>query len=502
MLILEIITVVLTLAIAGNTILHMIGLERSRTNLAPRPKGPESHILQPITPFILIVIPVLREQNTISSTLRHFQSMDYPRSRYAIIVSTTERESQERKHLRQIVPTLIDSIHRSSSYAELEEVLLGVLPKSIMSHVFLRRHVIQPEELLALYDSQPSTQEVAEQWVEQYKHAHGEQGCYSVYCVCTPDSHGNRATQINFAVWWAIQNLPEKPDIIGIYDADSRPESSSLVLAAISLQNLRVGCCQQPLQYLDAANELSAQGANPILVGNALWQTTWSLIREWPILDSYEHWVMNRRSSKFHRSLYLNGHGEFLTRELWEQLSGVPEGVTTDGIQLGYRLSMLGIPVKPLWCFCSDEVPKRLKALFMQHMRWYAGNLEFLVALKWASNHSATPSILQILDNIMLNIKWAFGLPIVVVTFILLFFGINGTLRFILLGSLVATMLIYTYALPFWATRIPGIAVRVRLIDWAALPLAIAFKSLGPLALVCIRLLNLEKSIKLAKVER
>lgn len=181
---------------------------------------------------------------------------------------------------------------------------------------------------------------------------------------CEADApEGDRASQLNHAV--RVMRRFCSPQLVGVYDADSIPEPTSLEEAACRYLDSRETVWQQPASFIKAANRLAGDSANPVLVANALYLSVWTMIRELP------RWISHHTSHgmrPFWRNDYLIGHGQYLPFPVYEKFA-FPEGEVTDGIQLGYRLTGSAYGIGPLFSFCIDDVPHQVTQLISQHKR-------------------------------------------------------------------------------------------------------------------------------------
>jgi cellulose synthase/poly-beta-1,6-N-acetylglucosamine synthase-like glycosyltransferase len=408
--------VFLSCLLAARTATAAGGLALSARTL---PKCPPGSLLEgdagAAWPDILLVVPALREARIIAASLECFVALDYPTDRLSIVVAAA-REQRE--------------------------------------------------------SGRPTTAEVVRTWA-------AERGMARVHVTESPDARPERATQINYAVRWALRGPAARSEVIGIYDVDSRPCAKTLRWVAWN-HSRGIHCQQQVLHYLDAANDLARRGASALCVANAIYQGSWSLTKEWPNLFRYRR-QWSERGGPYRRSLYLNGHGQFLSRSLFEAIGGLPSGVITDGIQLGYRLSLLGEPIAPIPVFCSDDVPISLTEVREQHRRWFAGNIRFGDACVWARGRGVVVPRSAMLDNILLNGSWALRLPTVLLASALVLFAMKGALQAAMAGLLASTICVYGLLLPLLAAHVPGVPLRLRRRDWLAVPLAAGFKSIGPL---------------------
>ena len=391
---------------------------------------------------ILLLIPVLRENNIIESTLTHFSALQLEGIHLIVCIAGTSRESSTMYGMR--------------------------------------------------------TEDVVKNWIQSH-----DQKCNSslrfVYTEIS-ETKGDRATQLNYAVSCMTKELA--PDLIGVYDADSLPDVSTLLEVVDAWMKSPNTVLQQPVHFVDAANRMAAKKKNPLLVANALYQTDWTMIRELP--RWYQHFkaFQTRPEKKFYRNDYLICHGEFIPYPIYREF-GFPEGEVTDGIQLGYRLSMSGIAIRPLHSFCSDDVPQSIGQLIHQHKRWFGGCNRLLQSGKWCMENGKGSSFFQITDGFWSQLCWAYAAVVVMIgLFFSAFLLLQGEL-FLPLYFLLCT-LCYCYLIPILAHRILPFKIHVRLIDWLCLPLAIALKGIGPNLYIIQRLLNLftKKQMHYRKVER
>ena len=385
---------------------------------------------------MLILIPVIREQSVICNTLSHFLSMNVKDLDIYISIAGTTRE-------------------------------------------------VKRENIL-------STREVVEKWISEQSL---EGGNIKDIFFCEADElKGDRATQLNRAVAYFEEKYPAKNlDYIGVYDADSLPSVETLQeVNRIFSQNENIVACQQPVHFIKAANRMASEGKNPILVANALYQTTWTVIRELP------SWIKYSKTGKeelFKENIYLIGHGEFLRFETYQTFK-FPEFEVTDGIQLGYRLGMSNKKISPLKEFCDDDVPQEIGQLINQHKRWFGGCMNLYGAYKWSRDHFKTRSIFQLLDGYWSQMCWAWASLTMIISLLLSIAYENTLLSIILLGIIV----VYSYVIPIIAHFILPDKVKVRMCDWIVLPLAIALKGIGPNWFMLEKLLR--GNVVFKKVER
>lgn len=385
---------------------------------------------------MLILIPVIREQSVICNTLSHFLSMNVKYLDIYIAIAGTTRETKR------------------------ENIL--------------------------------STREVVEKWISEQSL---EGGNIKDIFFCEADElKGDRATQLNSAVAYFEEKYPAKKlDYIGVYDADSLPSVETLQeVSRIFSQNENIVACQQPAHFIKAANRMASEGKNPILVANALYQTTWTVIRELP---SWIKYAKTGKEELFNENVYLIGHGEFLRFETYQKFK-FPEFEVTDGIQLGYRLGMSNKKISPLKEFCNDDVPQEICQLINQHKRWFGGCMNLYGAYKWSHEHFKTRAVAQLLDGYWSQMCWAWASLTMIISLLLSVVYENTILASILVG----VIMVYSYIIPVIAHFILPDKVNVRMRDWFVLPLAIALKGIGPNWFILEKLLR--GNVVFKKVER
>lgn len=384
---------------------------------------------------MLIMIPVLREQKVVVQTMEHFIRMKCEGVDLYIIAAGTKREKK-----------IGNSLTTKEVYNNWLSDMSGNIPDNI--------------------------------------------NCY--YCEAD-DINGDRATQLNYAMEYFSQIHKEiKLDYVGVYDADSLPSENTMIEVVNNyLENKNLCACQQPVHFIKAANRMAKNGVNPILVANAMYQTTWTVIRELP---SWIKYYKHNKKSPFHKNIYLIGHGEFISYKDYEAFK-FPEYEITDGIQLGYRLSMSNKKIKPLFEFCDDDVPQSVKQLINQHKRWFGGCMNLKGAYDWSKDHFGTNALFQLMDGYWSQLCWAWASISVIICIL---YGLLFDNK--ITAVLIFLTFIYSYIIPFLAHKILPVKISVRMIDWLCIPIAIVIKGIGPNKFILEKLRK--KKIVFEKVER
>lgn len=391
---------------------------------------------------ILLLIPVLREHNVIIGTMKHFAAMPRKNIKLHICLAGTMRETAQ--------------------------------------------------------GSAMGTGGIINAWISKNMDVQDNGLCF-YYCEAD-DHEGDRASQLNYAVRFMSRFCC--PHLIGVYDADSLPESNSLQEAAGRCLDNPDTVWQQPASFIKAANRLAKSRANPVLVANALYQSVWTMIRELP------RWIDHHASRKmssarlFWRNDYLIGHGQYLPFSVYKKFA-FPQDEITDGIQLGYRLTCSAYDIAPLHSFCNDDVPQQFSQLVSQHKRWFGGCMRLISAYEWCGKHIGKSSLWPVLDGLYSQLSWTAAAPVTVMALTGSILTMSGH-NLLLPLSIIMLFPVYAWLIPTLALRLFPEPLQIRLIDWLALPLAMGLKCAGPLLYIFQSLSSMfnRKKINYVKVER
>lgn len=368
---------------------------------------------------MMIVIPVLREQNVIADTISYFSGLDCSNLNIYLCIAGSERE-----------------------YINLDK-----------------------------YGFNRSTRAVVDDYCS--KNSFSDSFCIKVY-EAKDLTDGDRATQLNFAVKSFLENENIDIDIIGVYDADSRPTKNTLEEVAGRYLSDKGVSYQQPAFFLDAVNEMERKNESAVLIANAVYQNTWSVISEIPMWIDY-----SSKNGKGNGNYYFIGHGEFFPMDIYQKFK-FPEHEVTDGIQIGYRLGLIGEKAEILYNYCSDDVPHDLKMLIHQHRRWYGGCMRISQAYKWCREKRGTAKKRMQAKMYWSQFRWAFTVPLYIINLIIsiiLFACFDVYIPFI---YMVLLLLLYAYLIPAIAIKITPCKAKISFKAFACIPVAILIKCIGP----------------------
>jgi cellulose synthase/poly-beta-1,6-N-acetylglucosamine synthase-like glycosyltransferase len=285
-----------------------------------------------------LLVPALREQNIIESTLDHLRGLRYPADRFEIIVAVDGKEDGER--------TTADVVNE-----------------------YVRRNPDGSPVTVVSYDG--------------------------------PEQR--RSMQLNAALEYLRRRIGHRLDervIVGVYDADSRPEPETLAYIAGQLaESPEALAFQQTVTYLANRDELVN---HPLVHANAVKQSLWNYIFEIPRLLAAQQRLAAKKPLWF--PPYCMGHGEFFDIRALDALGGFPSTGPCDGMQIGFALSRAGIGITPVPFDDSCQSPATLSVIFRQHTFWYSGSLQFF---RWYRLDPPTlETVLPVLCHTTHNARW------------------------------------------------------------------------------------------------
>lgn len=324
-------------------------------------------------PFLILLLPVLREERELPGLLQHLSAVKYPANKIQIVVITTEKEEFEAKSL--------DGQNRQSTISVAKEMVENK-NLELGKQIFLHFHY--------------------------------------------PQIVGKKADQLNFALQ-EIDRLYLAPSadktFIGVYDADSRPDVRTFefiawdVANSIQQKETMPQAYQQIPLYFKNFHTLARTFEGWLLRLEALYQTRWALGYEIPNYRS-QTLLLNSslRVSSFWNSrlCYLIGHGCFLRLDIIRQVGSFPTYSPAEDLTLGNILSLLGIPIKTIPFFDLCEVPESLSILFHQSRVWFATSMTIFETIhrlqtSLKSRASETRAFYLALQRSIMHVSWAFG---------------------------------------------------------------------------------------------
>jgi cellulose synthase/poly-beta-1,6-N-acetylglucosamine synthase-like glycosyltransferase len=250
-----------------------------------------------------------------------------------------------------------------------------------------------------------------------------------------PGRDGKMAHQLNYAVRRLIENgLIGEKTLIGIYNADSRPEPETIAWVGYQLESGPYRVFQQYGLYTGNLSNLERLPNRSVLVAAALWQTRWSLGFE--IFNALKQRRFCRQSDRRLNNPfnYCIGHGLFVTKDIFLKTGGFNESFHNEDAFLGLQLCDMGETIVPVPYFDISESPDSVGALYKQKANWFLGPLQ---AFSYANNiwPRSSPALFRKIRLLALSGKlfshalfWIAGPTLMVFVIVVSLAKLNATL--------------------------------------------------------------------------
>lgn len=322
-------------------------------------------------PHVVLILPMLREQRTITETVDYFADLVASWGRGCVAVVTTERERKEREAASCRLPELAVAIGQGATPAQLATRFGGLLPGDQLVNLARLSRRSYPNclaEVRAVFASIPTTATLATNL------AAAQPGIVWHYHL--PDPSGTMADQINYAARGELarltgEGMDPRRIWLGIYNADSRPHPDTLTkVAAMYNRHPDTRVVQQSAVF--TRNLRTAAGAAAMFVdGAALLQSRWTLAREITRLRRQAHQARTGRPRGWPHLAHCVGHGLFLRADTFTDLGGLPTTTMNEDLAFGYLACAAGIPIDPLPLLELGDSPSTPRGVARQARQWF-----------------------------------------------------------------------------------------------------------------------------------
>ncbi|WP_411143431.1 hypothetical protein [Streptomyces sp. x-80] len=317
------------------------------------------------TPWLVVLLPMLREQAIADETISAFSSLDYPPGRAAVVIITTEREENARRRDRARLPALSATRHLT------EAQLHGLFPRPRCRHIAHEINTAPADKRLAilteLYDAQPTTRETVAALVE-----HRPTTGLRLVHRHQPDSGGRKAGQLNHAaehldeilgpLGWHDEHDADSTYLC-VYDADAIPDVRTLHAFAKAATCHQAHTRRPPALIQQQRLPLLARHPFPpgptglLLTEEWIYQLRRSLGIELARIR-LNHWLSSARlppamGALLRPMIYGVGCGMTVHLPAVRALGGFPEPM--EDLGTGHRLSLLGAGIAPATVAVLDE---------------------------------------------------------------------------------------------------------------------------------------------------
>ncbi|MEW6243482.1 MAG: glycosyltransferase family 2 protein [Bacillota bacterium] len=352
----------------------------------------------PDAPFLSIVIPAREEADVIARTIRHLAALDYPKERYEVIIASDDKEQRDADRIRR---DAVAECETALITGDMRATGLGVFARQMLTcllrqeaachgvHAYGRK---QGTALLnglgygetrrvinyCLIDSSlrdrlwslarmlyPTTQEVVEETIsapgyDRPRVVHVSVPCdfdgfYPGQCV-GQDVRSTKGRALNRA----LSALSPHTEMIGFFDAESRPDPGVLRYVAYRLRSASPPSILQGPVF-QVRNYFSI---NPLCRIAALYQ---AVSHDWylPYL--------------FRALPFVGGTNLFISRDLLISSGGFDRDILTEDLEYGVRAYLVwGAWPEYLPYPSSEQTPPTIMAFFRQRMRWGTGHLQVM----------------------------------------------------------------------------------------------------------------------------
>lgn len=309
-----------------------------------------------VRPFIL-VIPVLEEKEIILATIDYFVDLMKPFSGSKLVIVTTAQEIKNFEEIKESAKKLVSRGTRDKIVFLIKSNFAEDL--SDLSDIeILRRRALKA------IDKYKNT-------IDILKNLSRER----VMIVNYPFAFGKMAHQLNYCLKLLIDKGLWNNELLGIYNADSRPNRETLFW--LSKKGGGSGLIfQQYGNYLGNIDSILKKGliSKTLLFSSSVWQNRWSIGFE--IFNNLKQFLFFDKTiflEKFFYPLnYCIGHGLFFTKDIFEKHNFFEKTYNEDaiwGLELSYEKKI----IIPLPFFDFSDSPNSIRSLFFQKVGWFFG---------------------------------------------------------------------------------------------------------------------------------
>lgn len=298
---------------------------------------------------IVILIPVLREQEIIKENIDLFSKLT---GDFSLVYITTEKENYEKEQRRKKLIKDLPWVVNIKSEAEFLERMVGFLPKTKAEDLYNQKQHLDADNLSTLilksFEELPSTAELIDKTVQA-------SGKSNVYRVHYPRTQGYMAHQLNYA----CKNLPFTGDkdqtYILVYNADSQVSKGIVQRVARRVSSGQNVLMQSSL-FLSNYQLFPRSLRGAILQNIALAQSRWTLMHEITRIRGQSGPLKG-----WFESGHLVGHGTCIRLDILERVGFFPEQFSNEDLPLGYFISLIGEKIYPMGRLENAESPTTIR---------------------------------------------------------------------------------------------------------------------------------------------
>lgn len=325
---------------------------------------------------MILLIPVLREQEVIVDNLELFTQLD---GDYELVYITTQKENEERIQNLKILQLRKEKLLNTQSQPSFVELLVGLMPRSLAINLFCKKNNFDCKEnfwdlIATTYNDLPSTADMIDDYLKK-----NTQRCQHVFRIHYPLVDGIMAHQLNYTLGQLRGNHETEKSFILIYNADSIINKQALdVFYEKIVQGEKV--IMQSSLFLDNYRSFSSDLRGWILKCIALTQSRWTLIHEMSrIRAQYRQGIRSR-----YESAHVVGHGTCVRLDTLLSVGGFPEVFINEDLPLGYFLALVGERICPVPILENSQSPTTITSVITQYTTWFYGAMDYYNYYRYA----------------------------------------------------------------------------------------------------------------------
>ncbi|MGH3719621.1 MAG: hypothetical protein ACRDRI_12455 [Pseudonocardiaceae bacterium] len=289
-------------------------------------------------PCIVLILPLLREQQIFADTVNYFTDLAKHHGQTAVVLVTAEREHHEPNPVRAVDPSWPSTIDMACALA------VGA-PAGVVRHLHY------------------------------------------------PDKDGVMVHQVNFAAHAELARLAEdgidpQQVWLAVYNADSRPHPATLdVLAHVTRGSPQQGprIVQQSALFTTNLRAFPPGARGAVLAGVALLQSRWTLAREVPRLRR-QAGQARRSGVRWPRLAHCVGHGLFIRGDEFLVSGGLPTEPMNEDLAFGYFACVNGTSIEPLPLLEHGDSPAAPAGVVRQARQWFWSYTEYPLFVRLAES--------------------------------------------------------------------------------------------------------------------
>lgn len=461
-------------------------------------------------PLIFLCIPALRENSVISDTILYMLTLNYPKDKLKIIITTTEKENVQKIERRKSINQIAKDLSNKISLDDLKSKYLGIFPGIAFPYIYDRYNGKSISEILPeldeYYDKYPTTMSIVEELKSKINSSNNTE---LVLHFHYPNNNRTVSDQINFTVDEIIKSQPPTDSIFAVYNADSRPNVNTLMDAIRAFTSYKkmfgreAKIVQQSSIFTLNYNLFPKSFSGYILRAASIYQTRWTLIHELFMFRSQAELVIRPITSLF--TLFWNnqisncvGHGMFININYFHKRGGFPTDTLNEDLPFGFYTCCLKEPIVPFNTIENSQSPESIKSLINQKSVWFNPYIEYVKCRNIAINTKQYKSKIEVdiltVKALLIGLMWFVQSLVLLLPLIWFMITANLIIGFawlfaMLLYWYLPAMIIYSI-LPNLEKKSGEIIVKRSLQDFVFMVLAgtlnVLFNSLGPLITVIV----------------